>query len=357
MNEITDWSLLARYLSGECSPEEREKVEAWIASDPENQRLAEFMKVAWNTPEPQPQTSDVERLWSEVAEKAGIAVKAGDQKTPETPEPASRTIKWDFDLQPTAFRILRYAAVVLVATSLVYFFSKGIISFPWGQQISELKTITVERGDRQRITLSDGTNIALDAGSILSYPEEFKGDTREVFLNGEGYFEVASNVEKPFIVHANHAVVQVLGTKFNVRAWQPNKRVTVAVAEGKVSLRSEEGADREAVVINRDQSSTLPEDGLPSLPHPVDIKKHLGWIHNEVSFENAPLYEILYQLERWFDVQFVLADSSVAEERLTLHIQNKPLEDILELINALTDLDDKHTGKLVRLKPRDVNER
>jgi ferric-dicitrate binding protein FerR (iron transport regulator) len=190
----------------------------------------------------------------------------------------------------------------------------------------------------------------------LKYPEKFKGNTRVVFLDGEGYFEVASNADKQFIVHANQAVVQVLGTKFNVRAWQSDQRVTVTVAEGKVSLRSKEGAARETVVISMDQSSTMPENGLPSLPYPVDIKKYLGWIHNEVSFENAPLHEILYQLERWFDVQFVLADSAVAEERLTLHIQNKPLGDILELINALTDLDHKHTGKSVHLIPREVNE-
>jgi ferric-dicitrate binding protein FerR (iron transport regulator) len=354
MSESIDWQLLARYLSGECSQEERNKIEAWIASDMENLKTVELMRVAWNVPEPQQQKSDVKKLWSEVAEQAGISAQSEDQKVPGTSEKA-KIIRWPFDFQAGSYRILRYAAVLLAATSLVYFFGKGVGIFPWGQS-SELQTLIVERGVRQSTTLSDGTIISLDAGSNLSYPKNFTGDTREVSLNGEGYFEVASNAAKPFIVHANHAVVRVLGTKFNVRAWQPDKKVTVAVSEGKVSLRSEEGAAGDVVVIVRGQASTLPESGRPSEPHPVDIDQYLGWMNNEVAFDDAPLQEILYQLERWYDVQFILSDSTLAEEHLTIHIQNKSIDDILELISVLTDLRYRHMGNIIQLRSGVIDE-
>jgi ferric-dicitrate binding protein FerR (iron transport regulator) len=157
-------------------------------------------------------------------------------------------------------------------------------------------------------------------------------------------------------VHANHAVVRVLGTKFNVRAWQPDKKVTVAVSEGKVSLRSEEGAAGDVVVIVRGQASTLPESGRPSEPHPVDIDQYLGWMNNEVAFDDAPLQEILYQLERWYDVQFILSDSTLAEEHLTIHIQNKSIDDILELISVLTDLRYRHMGNIIQLRSGVIDE-
>ena len=78
-------------------------------------------------------------------------------------------------------------------------------------------------------------------------------------------------------------------------------------------------------------------------------------MNNEVNFENAPLSEILFQLERWYDVQFVIQDSSITNEHLTLHIQNKTLDDILELLSTLTDLHYQHSGKLVYLKPAENN--
>ena len=123
-----------------------------------------------------------------------------------------------------------------------------------------------------------------------------------------------------------------------MRAWQQNRRVRVTVAEGKVSLRSEKAADEEAVVILEGQLSTLPEKGRPSEPGNVDVKKHLGWINREVFFDDTPFHEILYQLERWYDLRFILEDDTIASDRLTVHIQYKPIEDILELITTLTHL-------------------
>jgi len=199
-----------------------------------------------------------------------------------------------------------------------------------------LKEISVDQKKQTDIALSDGTRITLDAGSFFQYPPEFKGKTREVFLTGEGYFNVTPDEKKPFIVHANNAVIKVIGTRFNVRAWQHNKRVRVTVAKGKVSLRSEKVAEEEAIVILEGQLSTLPEKGRPSEPANVDVKKHLGWINREAFFDDIPFHEILYQLERWYDLRFILEDDSIASDRLTVHIQNKPIEDILELITTLT---------------------
>jgi len=342
MGGPSDWALLARYLSGECSEEEKAEVEAWIASDPEKQRLMASMRAVWDTPDPQPMTSDVSRLWDEIAEKTGIATKSEAPGDRSRQGVVVRMVEW---FQPKVRRYAAAAALLIVA-SLAYFWTS------WDRSASEFRTLAVEGGGRDELTLSDGTRIALDAGSLLRYPEVFNGDTREVFLSGEGYFGVAPDAEKPFVVHANHAVVTVLGTRFNVRAWGTEQRVTVAVAEGKVSLGSE-GRVQEAVEIVKGQGSTLPAAGQPSEPQSVDIEKHMGWMHQEAFFDGAPLHEILYQLERWYNVRFVLEDAAVAAEQLTVHIQAKSLDDVLELISALTGLDYQRTDDLIRLEPGD----
>jgi ferric-dicitrate binding protein FerR (iron transport regulator) len=350
MSDTADWKLIARYLSKQCSSEEKEKVEYWVNSDPENKRLMKFMKVVWDTPEILPQESDVKSLWEQTARKAGIDLKSIDLKKERSPLPDSAAPKIPFFTLFRKYRSLRYATILMLIILIPYFIWKATRIFSPEQQAFELKEISVDQKKQADIALSDGTRITLDAGSLFQYPPEFKGKAREVFLTGEGYFNVTPDEKKPFIVHANNAVIKVIGTRFNVRAWQHNKRVRVAVAEGKVSLRSEKAADEEAVVISEGQLSTLPEEGRPSEPGNVDVKKHLGWINREVFFEDTPLHEILYQLERWYDLRFILEDDSIASDRLTVHIQNKPIEDILELITTLTKQKYEHMDRSVILK-------
>jgi transmembrane sensor len=351
MSDTTDWKLIARYLSEQCSGEEKEKVEYWVNSDPENKRLMKFMKVVWDTPEILPQESDVKSLWEETARKARINLKSIYLEQERTPLPESAAPKIPFFVPFHKYRLLRYATILLLIILIPYFAWKATRIFSPRQQAIELIEVSVDQKKQTDIALSDGTRITLDAGSFFQYPPEFKEKTREVFLAGEGYFNVAPDGKKPFIVHANNAVIKVLGTSFNVRAWQHNRRVRVTVAEGKVSLKSEKAADEEAVVILEGQLSTLPEKGRPSEPGNVDVRKHLGWINREVFFDDTPFHEILYQLERWYDLHFILEDDSIASDRLTVHIQNKPVEDILELITTLTKQRYERIDGTVILKP------
>jgi ferric-dicitrate binding protein FerR (iron transport regulator) len=280
MSETTDWKLIARYLSNQCSSEDKEKVEYWVNSDPENQRLMKLMKVVWDTPEILPQESDVKNLWTETARRAGISPKLAGQEADITPPLDSAAPKIPFFIPFHKYRLLRYATILMLIVLIPYFVWKATRIFSPEKQALELTEISVGQKKQTDIALSDGTRVTLDAGSLFQYPTEFTGKTREVSLAGEGYFNVAPDGKKPFIVHANNAVIKVLGTRFNVRAWQHNRRVRVAVAEGKVSLRSERVADEEAVVILEGQLSTLPEKGRPSEPGNVDVRKHLGWINS-----------------------------------------------------------------------------
>ncbi len=347
MAKEEEWILLGRYLSHECSEEDKKTVESWIASNPENKQFMKLMETVGQTQEDRVQGSDVQRLWDEVVEKAGVS----SEKETQTRSSLS-PIKWSHRFQPRVFQILRYAAVLLILIMLPYLIYNGWEIPSWIQSQSELITHIVQKGDRQKINLSDGSTVILDAGSQFKYPEEFNQNSRVVFLNGEGFFEVQSNPEKPFIVHVGDAVVKVLGTKFNIRAWQKYKRIQVAVAEGKVSLNTKKGAFQDAVILTAGLSSFLSETGVTSQPEMIDIEKILSWMHNEVIFDNTPLDEILFQLERWYDLQFVLSDSSIGQEHLTVHIQSTAIKDILELIATLTDLDYTMAGNMVRFEPK-----
>jgi ferric-dicitrate binding protein FerR (iron transport regulator) len=211
---------------------------------------------------------------------------------------------------------------------------------------STLKQVIVEKTKQQELILEDGTKVTLDAGSHFKYPEKISVNKREVYLEGEGYFEVAPNPDKPFIIHANDALIKVLGTKFNVRAWRENKRVIVAVAEGKVSLKPEiQTHDNANVIIAQDQISILEENKNPSTPQYVDINQHLSWQKKEMYFKSVALCEVLDQLERWYDLIFHLTDTEFASQRVTLFIENKPVEEILEVIALVNNFKYEQNGK------------
>jgi transmembrane sensor len=221
------------------------------------------------------------------------------------------------------------------------------------QQTIELNKILVANGEQKELTLDDGTQVRLDSGSFFEYPQNFSSKVREVSLAGEGYFEVLPDEKKPFIVNAEHAVIKVIGTKFNIRAWQQTQKVEVTVAEGRVSLRSRSGAPEAAVLISKGQLSILPLYGQPSNPVEVDVERYLGWFNRNVVFVNTPLQEILNQLERWYDIRFVLYGNISVTNQLTIYIEDKPLDDILELIADLMILEYKKKDQTVYLYAKD----
>ena len=263
----------------------------------------------------------------------------------------SRLVEW---LQPQ--KLARYcaaAAALLVVSSLAYYGLQETGIYPFSRP-ARLSTLAVESGASDELALSDGTRIRLDAGSTLRYPESFRGDGRSVSLSGEGYFEVAPDADRPFRVHLDRAVVEVLGTRFNVRAWETEQRVTVAVAEGRVAFLSER--EKKDVEIGPGQMSTLTERGPPSAPSAADIDRHLGWMRREAFFDDASLRDVLFQLERWYGVQFALEDTSLAAERLSLHIRGESLEGVLELISVLTGLDCRRDDRRILLQPGGMGE-
>lgn len=344
MSESIDSALLARFLSNECSDPERDQVEAWIREQPGRRRMMQRMAAVWETQDDQLETSDVGRLWQEVAHRAGISI------APEAPDPVDREIH----LLPRrrTYRLLRYAAVLVGAIGLPYLATRAFHTWPEHQQAPALKTIAVETGRRARVTLDDGTAITLDAGSTLTYPEAPDGGIRVVTFEGEGYFEVAGDPQRPFVIHTHQATVRVLGTRFAVRAWERDRRVQVAVVEGEVSLRARGGDPGESVVIAAGQGSVLLDGGAPTQPQAVDVEAYLDWMRDELAYDDAPLGEVMHRLERWYGVRFALADTSVAGERVTVHIEKRSLEDALEMISALTGLACEHEGDVVRLAAR-----
>jgi len=347
MNSQPDWSLLAKFLSGECSNEEIIEVENWLEVEPENERIFLSMQNVCKTPEEAFEPSDVKALWKELTEKAGIYAEEIESEIQIHPQVKYKEEFFDLLLQVINKPVLRYSALIILIMMIPFLyyliFTSGKIN-----DFSDWKLVTVDKGEQSKLTLSDGTKLVLDAGTRLRYPEDFGIESRKINLEGEAYFEVVHDPEKPFFIYAGNAVVKVLGTKFNVRAWEKSDKVEVAVAEGKVSLSSGTEPDK-SIILEIGYTGSLSSTGEISEARRIDVEQSLSWMKGEIAFYDTPLSEILSQVERWYDIQFVLRDSTMVSERASVFIHKNSFNEMLELITAITDTDYKVQGNLIIL--------
>ncbi len=337
MQKKIDWDLILKYLERNYSSEDEKNLNAWLQADVKNRETMDRLKQIWNTPDIFLPEADVDKAWQKCLESTGIEERS------ESRILRFRVKEKDVPLIQQLFssKILRIAAVISLFILIPYLLLKPNKSTAFNE-------IIIDRTQKMNITLSDNTKVTLDAGSIFRYPKKFDNQKRQVFLSGEGLFDVTLNQEKPFVIHANDGIITVLGTKFNVRAWQQDKKVAVAVIEGQVSLRSENVDNQEAkVVISKGQFSVLDESNNLSIPQNVDIENHVSWLHREKYFQQVPLREVLDQLERWYDLEILLSDGLLAGNRVTIFVENKPIEDILEVIALMNNIQYKQDGKKI----------
>jgi ferric-dicitrate binding protein FerR (iron transport regulator) len=168
-------------------------------------------------------------------------------------------------------------------------------------------TISTPRGGQYQIKLPDGTQVWLNASSSLQYPVRFTGKQRRVALEGEGYFEVAKNPLKPFVVVSRGQNVTVLGTHFNVNAYADEESVKTTLLEGSVKV-SRPQADQAGLVLKPGQQSLVSGgEASETLVREVKVQDVIAWKHGKFQFQNAHISEVLRQFSRWYNVDFQYA--------------------------------------------------
>jgi transmembrane sensor len=335
MHHEIDWDLILKYLEGDCTSEDEKKLKEWLYKDEYNREKLDRLSKIWNIPDNPLPEPDVEKTWQGFKEN----ISTGGTWDKNLPPFEMQIKKANVIEHLFRSRLLKIAAVFLIIVLTSYLFFKP-------NKFNSLNEIIVDRAQTIIITLPDDTRVTLDAGSTLRYPDRFGEQERQVYLNGEGFFEVTASKETPFYIHTAEAAISVLGTKFNVRAWQQNKKVTLTVLEGKVSFQPENVDDPMAkVIVSRGQYSEIIENSYPSNPQYIDTKRNLSWLDREMYFQNVPLLEVLDQLERWYDLEIILTDVSIANNRVTIFIEPKEIEEILEVISLMNNIRYKRNGK------------
>ena len=299
-----DQESLIRYIVGDATTEEKSSIAIWLDADPEHMReFLAFRKLYDIT------------LWHEDIMDAHITYTS--------------KIKKPFKVKNLIVEVLKIAAIFAVTFWGIRYFQPSLsVVVPVVVPVA-MQTIHVPAGQRAELTLTDGTKVWLNAKTTFVFPNHFSTNSRNVTLDGEGYFEVASNKNQPFIVKTEKYNVKVWGTQFNVMAYSGNPIFETSLLEGSVELLSP-GTDK-GLMIHPNERIFLKNNSLVRAP--ISNFNHFLWKEGLISFDNESFTEMADKLELYFDLKINLENDQILNNRYTGKFRMKDgVEHILKVL-------------------------
>ncbi len=338
------YALLISYITGNATGEEKILIDTWLQENDENKQILAEVSDIW----------DASSLHSDHHVNSNIQY----QKL------RSRIRKSNYVLG-RAKPVIRYAAIIILSLVL-----GGLIThfYDIGETVNNndetITRITAPMGSKTNLLLPDGTEVWLNAGSSLSYSDQYAMHLeREVKLDGEAYFKVAENKEKPFAVIAEEVIIRALGTSFNVKAYTDEPVISATLVEGKIAIASINKKEDEIILkpneqieINRENfqvnrptgiNNNVAEDKtmskqpvqLPLKKKEISIKSnintlpHTSWKDNKWIIENEELSSLARKLERRYAISIKFYNEKLKKIRFTGTLMEESLEQVLEVIS------------------------
>lgn len=303
--------LLPRYCEGNVSEEEKKMVGAWIHQSEDHYKIAQQMQLIYLAAD----TISIMDLvnTNNALDKVGTRIRNSQLKV---------LFMWG----------QRVAAILFIPLLIAYLLQ---VFIPERQDIRMLEVRT-NPGMMTSFTLPDGTKVDLNSESSLIYPEKFEGDLRSVRLEGEAFFEVVKNPEKRFVVTTPHnARVEVLGTSFNMEAFEWDSIVSTTLISGKVAFITKSGQmdmkPGEKLVYNI-------QTNRPSIYH-TNGESEISWKDGMIIFKKTPFKEAIRMLTKRYNVDFVVSNNKYVNDLFTGSFTDHRLEQILDIFNASSGIE------------------
>jgi transmembrane sensor len=232
---------------------------------------------------------------------------------------------------------LKYAAVIAITIFAVYFLDNRKTKETPKETLAHYHEITAPLGQISEFTFADGSRIWLNSGTSLRFSETPGVNSRKIYLEGEAYFEVTKNENKPFIVYSGLQEATVFGTSFNIRAYSDLNYIETTLIDGSLGIQSKDYDGM--VMLNPGEQLKLSLTGDKNILQKVDTNPYEAWKNGKLIFRNKPLGEIATDLERWYNVKISFNDSKIKDFRFSGTIlKYKPIDQILEAIKLTSPI-------------------
>jgi transmembrane sensor len=313
-NDI-DFTLIGKYLDGSASPADKKRINKWLNASPENRKEFDRIKSLWNSIE-FPEKEKTITLNTDVAWEKLRARISGSDSGGKTIRmiPESNVIQ-----RSITYYLLRIAAVIVVVVGLYTVYNNflkrpDLVRIIAGDEITES-------------VLPDESYVTLNENTTLTYPEKFTRDKRIVELEGEAFFEVKRNVNKPFVVRVPEAVIEVLGTSFNVRALESEPEVTVTVQDGMVMLTDRD--DIAYVKLEKNERGVLNKETGHIEKYISSDENELFWKTRTLIFRDTRLSKVFETLEKLYNVEIIMLNATFSECLLSGKFEDQEIGEIL----------------------------
>lgn len=358
--------IIAKYLTGECGVEEKAELDSWLAEAEENRELmsrlssGEFLKQAvgdtnrkvrlqtWNRIEDQTTGRRKRKLqlrWVRTVAAVFVLGMIGSSlwlmknQRKET-LPVEVTEQIHAGTSKAIIELANGQQIFLSRDTTLALENQGIQLINTKDTLNiigtpsmhtgrtEYHVIRIPRGGEYIARLEDGSMVHLNAGSELKVPVRFEKNSRQVWLKGEAFFDVTPDKNRLFTVHTEKAKISVLGTEFDVRAYEDEKEVITTLVQGMVEVSSGEATGR---LTPGDQARVAKEGEITT--EKVDVYPFIAWKTGRMVFEDVPLEQIMTELQRWYDFEVFYANPDVKTMRFTIDIRK--YDDISKILNLM----------------------
>ena len=322
--------LTTKVLSGNASPEEVLHLEQ-LLSDPQLRRLYDQFVQYWQ-PSQQQRPTDLEKALAHTWEKIG---------TRET-EDTNTDSKVPVRKLPFLKKVIAAAAIVLVLVMAFWIYQSSPATINY-------RVAHNANGVRSTIVLPDGSKVWLGADSRLRYPEAFTQDNRTLELDGEAFFDVVKNPEKPFIIRMKEGAIRVLGTSFNVRAYSADGEIITSVATGKVAFVPSIKSGKDSIFLTPGRKARYRTANGALTESETDASIDRAWIDGVLNFESETLSDIARTLSRYYGKPIVFRDNKAKQFRYTGKFSNSSAAEILRYLGKTKPFSFKETEDSIYL--------
>jgi len=342
MNESTEniiFDLITKHLSGETSPEEEQQLTAWLDSDRENRKQFEDLRTVWHKMGRVSNIAgiDINAEWESLESQIDVSEKGINIDASGGAADREHSIKRTRSSVFIASR-LAIAAVIVFALALGGIYTARNVGY------RTLATAEVP----EEIILSDGSMVTLNSFSKLSYPKKFNTEQRDVSLDGEGFFDVKGDPEWPFVIATAELDIRVIGTSFNVNAYESNEEIEVVVKTGEVAV-TRHGEVPKTIILKPGSKAVYhkAEEDL-KLSTKID-RNYLSWKTRSFVFEDKSLADVIASLNKVYGSEIIIPSDSLKEARITSSFNEQSLEAILNVLSATLDIEIEEVGGQILL--------
>lgn len=316
--------LITAFLSGNATDGERRELEEWVKQSPDNNRYFQEMRNVWQAMNPAFNPSEINVFEAEKNILANIAA---------TERNVVRVVLLYWQ---------RIAAIIVIPLLLLctYFYLNKNSSQYNAIEYQEVKS---PHGTFSEVCLPDGTHVWLNGGSSLRYPLVFRKGEREVFLKGEGYFEVEADKENPFVVETGRITLRATGTAFNIEAYNNDSITAVTMVKGKVDVAFGNSSPVAMIPGERASFNNLTKQCLIAKTDPY---KWYAWKDGLMIFRDDPLSYVFKRLGQTFNVNIDLRDTTLANAPYRATFEYESLDEILRLLKMSAPLSFKQNKRV-----------